>query len=488
MIDKKWLKKYNLLKEYYKEHGNINVPQKYEKNGIKLGAWLVNQRQRYKEDSKNKLSSEQIALLNNLGMNWERRKRKNLLWEDYYKLAKEYYEEHGNIKMSPTYEVNDVKLGYWIVNQERKYKGKRKPPLTEEQKTLLENIGISPNLDWNDYYNLAKKYYEEHDNIDIPLDYEIDGVKLGKWLKNQNKRIIDTNKTSSMQKKIKLLNDLGMKWHTQTTTWNENYRLLKEYYEEHGNIDVPQKYVVNGVKLGVWVSIQRQKYSGTIKVKLTEEQISLLEELGIKWVSRINVPWIENYKLLKKYYEEHGNINIPQRYEVYGVKLGNWLNTQKQRYSGTNNSKLSEKQISLLEELGMNWGTSINYAWQEKYKLLKKYYEEHGNINISQNYEVDGIRLGTWLAKQKEKHNGTNITKLTEEQISLLEELGIKWRVKLYPSNQIITKENYPDYQRILLEHLKKYLIELKDNGYNEIPDISTQKDIEYQIVKKLFK
>lgn len=30
--------------------------------------------------------------------------------------------------------------------------------------------------------------------------------------------------------------------------WNYNYLFLKQYYEEHDNIDIPRHYKVNGIK------------------------------------------------------------------------------------------------------------------------------------------------------------------------------------------------------------------------------------------------
>lgn len=48
---------------------------------------------------------------------------------------------------------------------------------------------------------------------------------------------------------------------TRLEKWNKNYQLLKEYYKEYGNIDVPQTYETeDGVELGRWLRDQRQAY------------------------------------------------------------------------------------------------------------------------------------------------------------------------------------------------------------------------------------
>ena len=58
--NQKWMEKYELLKEYQKEYGNIDVPQSYEKDGIKLGQWLAMQRQAYKGQGKCTITQNQI--------------------------------------------------------------------------------------------------------------------------------------------------------------------------------------------------------------------------------------------------------------------------------------------------------------------------------------------------------------------------------------------------------------------------------------------
>lgn len=66
ILSTKWGGKYQQLKEYYEQHQDCNVPQRYE-NNPSLGIWVSDQRQAYK---KNKLSQERIDLLNQLNFDW----------------------------------------------------------------------------------------------------------------------------------------------------------------------------------------------------------------------------------------------------------------------------------------------------------------------------------------------------------------------------------------------------------------------------------
>ena len=106
--------------------------------------------------------------------------------------------------------------------------------------------------------------------------------------------------------------------------WMYKYSLTCEYFKEHGNLLIPRNYSleVNGniVNLGSWLNKQRQYYKEN---KLNNEQISLLNEIGMIWRlnkakesknDELSYNWMKNYELAKKYYEEHDNLLIPQKY------------------------------------------------------------------------------------------------------------------------------------------------------------------------------
>ena len=42
--------------------------------------------------------------------------------------------------------------------------------------------------------------------------------------------------------------------------WNERYEMAKAYFEEHGDLNIPNDYTVNGFQLVVWIRQQRSKY------------------------------------------------------------------------------------------------------------------------------------------------------------------------------------------------------------------------------------
>lgn len=72
-------------------------------------------------------------------MIWEKRDS----WETRYKLAAEYFAEHGNLRVPAKYKANGVWLNKWLNEQRQAYLGKRKGKrLSEEQIGRLEAIGM----------------------------------------------------------------------------------------------------------------------------------------------------------------------------------------------------------------------------------------------------------------------------------------------------------------------------------------------------------
>ncbi len=413
----------------------------------------------------------------------------NQKWMEKYKLLKEYQKEYGNIDVPQSYEKDGMKLGQWLATQRKAYKGKGTNRITQDQIKLLEELGIHwqvHNKTWEDYYELLKEYKEEHGNIDVPQAYEKNGIKLGIWLHNQKQAYNGNGRSSITQDQIKLLEELGIHWQVHNKTWEDYYELLKEYKEEHGNIDVPNFYEKNGMKLGKWLSTQRQAYKGNRRSRITQNQIKLLEELGIRW-NPYDQKWNDYYELLKEYQEEHGNIDVPNFYEKNGMKLGKWLSTQRQAYKGNRRSRITQNQIKLLEELGIRWNP-YDQKWNDYYELLKEYQEEHGNIDVPTYYQVNQINLGVWLHHQRQAYKGQKSCVITKNQIRLLNELNIDWNLRDTKFLQkTINEQTQEKYQQVLLERVNHIIEDLVYEGINDI-DATNQKEIEKVMIKRIWR
>ena len=137
--DRQWNEVYQAAKRYFEANGNLEVPAAYvSPEGYALGKWV--RRQQYArlkpEKSNSILSAERIALLDAIGMQWE----KPDSWQHRLKLAQEYKKTHGDLFIPAAYKTADgIWLGRWLYEQKRLLNsGSGK--LSEEQKEQLKEL------------------------------------------------------------------------------------------------------------------------------------------------------------------------------------------------------------------------------------------------------------------------------------------------------------------------------------------------------------
>ena len=315
--------------------------------------------------------------------------RITMTWEDKYNLAKAYYEHHGNLDIPVRfktvngyeYDENGLALGQWIQAQRKNCSRE-----TERGKQLL-NIGMrfdaKTSLTWEEFYNYAKVYYEHHGNLDIPARFKTDDgytyskngiINLGSWVSNQRQAYKGNTRTSLSAERIKLLKKIGMRFDTKDfdNVWINKYNLAKLYYEHHGNLDVPvgfktddgYTYNENGkVNLYNWISTQRKAFAGGGHAKITADRKKMLERIGMKFEVKKLLSWDDMYNYAKKYYEHHGNLDVPTKFKTddghtYNengtINLGIWISNQRQAYKGKYKGTI-DRRIKLLEDLKMVW-------------------------------------------------------------------------------------------------------------------------------------
>ena len=344
-----WDMYYASAKQYYKENGNLEVPARYiTEEGYALGSWLNNQKAIRKGTIVGKLTEDQIQKLDSIGMIWD---SLDYFWEQNFKLAKEYYLTYGNLDIPTNYKSTDGKhLGNWILRQRQLYKSNS---LTDEQIKKLDSIGMDwmdrVNRVWENGFIEAKNYSEEYGNLSVPKNYRSNtDFPLGIWIQRQRSSY-KNNKIS--EDRIKRLTDIGMNWNPDN--WESRFNLVRQYYEEHGNINISQKEIIQGVWLGKWIVSQKKAMQ---EGKLTHEQIEMLKTLPIEEVGRKDNRWWSMYEEAKKYYLKFGHLNVPMDYLTSsGKKLSDWIIRQRRNYKL---GKMSLEHKKKLDEIGFIWDLS----------------------------------------------------------------------------------------------------------------------------------
>ena len=160
----------------------------------------------------------------------------------------------------------------------------------------------------------------------VPGKYvDPDGYPLGQWIiKTRQQKLNGRLK----EERIAQLDEIGMVWNIFDAKWEKAYALAAAYYEENGNLNIPRSYVTAaGERLGQWVESQQWAYP---KGKLTEEQVERLSRIGMYWGNRNDRKWNEGYQEAKRYFDAHGDLNVPAEYvSPGGYNLGNWVKRQR---------------------------------------------------------------------------------------------------------------------------------------------------------------
>lgn len=421
------------------KEGTLELPRSYTiHSGVPVGKWLELQRQVQAGQRPGRLTAEQAAKLEKLGIRWNH--RLEAAWEKGFASAQKYRTEHGDLLVPVRYrDKNDFALGEWIVYNRQRYLGGN---LTQNRIERLEAIGMvwsTSNDLWEQNYAAATQYYLEHGDLEVPIKYETpSGFGLGVWLGAQRA----AHKAGELpQEQVERLDALSMDWTNRNDRkWMSLYDVAAAYYHEHGNLNVPSEYVTpDGVLLGKWVARQRYAYLNPDRssARVTPERKALLDKLGMVWEKYD--PWQERYDLALAYKTEHGDLEIPSVYKTAdGVWLGSWVNRQRQALN-SGSSALSSERRKLLRTLfkgerrpsdpAADHGTVREANWERNFRSAARYARKYKHLLVPASYvDSDGVRLGVWISNLRAaRKNRPDSYQVTPAHIKKLNSIGMVW-------------------------------------------------------------
>lgn len=421
------------------KEGTLELPRSYTiHSGVPVGKWLELQRQVQAGQRPGRLTAEQAAKLEKLGIRWNH--RLEAAWEKGFASAQKYRTEHGDLLVPVRYrDKNDFALGEWIVYNRQRYLGGN---LTQNRIERLEAIGMvwsTSNDLWEQNYAAATQYYLEHGDLEVPIKYETpSGFGLGVWLGAQRA----AHKAGELpQEQVERLDALGMDWTNRNDRkWMSLYDVAAAYYHEHGNLNVPSEYVTpDGVLLGKWVARQRYAYLNPDRssARVTPERKALLDKLGMVWEKYD--PWQERYDLALAYKTEHGDLEIPSVYKTAdGVWLGSWVSRQRQALN-SGSSALSSERRKLLRTLfkgerrpsdpAADHGTVREANWERNFRSAARYARKYKHLLVPASYvDSDGVRLGVWISNLRAaRKNRPASYQVTPAHIKKLNSIGMVW-------------------------------------------------------------
>ena len=301
-------------------------------------------------------------------------------------------------------------------------------------------VGSSRDLLWDEKLQLLQQYKRENGDCNVPRSYKVGDTVLGRWVDGQRQeyRRLKARKSSTMTPdRLEKLKDLGFDWDPLETHWNSQFQLLCKFKQKYGHCLVPERYVIDGNRIGRWVILQRHDFRKLQEGRpsaITSERIDKLDGIGFEW-DPLEKQRAIYFDLLCRYKKEHGNCLVPKSFTMDGFNLAGWVNLQRQDYRRRREglaSPMTEQRIEQLEQIGFDWAP-FETSWNSHFCLLERFQQEHGHCNVPKIHIAEGGNLGEWVSSQRKaypKFLEGSPSSLTQERVDMLNKLGFVW----YPS------------------------------------------------------
>ena len=426
-ISRTWSEMFSELQDFFKLQGHSNVPADWQANP-ELARWVYHQRE---DKRQNRLTPDQVQQMDGIGFAWS---MSDSDWDVMFAKLVEHLRPMHNGKLRDR--VMDAQLRRWIATQ-RQFKKNGQLDAAREQK--LTGIGFEwqpISKQWEQMFEMLRQFHSGQGHCRVPTKWE-KNPKLANWVATQKARK-SAGKLSV--ERIAALDAIGFSWRGGSTSgivWEAMFAVLKNFRQENGHANVPQKFATNR-KLGWWVATQRQDCR---KGKLDSTQIAQLDEIGFNWspqsgrTTADDEGWKAMLASLQTFKDEHGHCRVPAKWSE-NPKLANWVATQR-RFK--KHGELKTERVSALEAIGFEWKLergsalfplnqyekllSAAQAWDAMYVVLQEYKQAHGNCLVPQSWNGNR-RLADWVSDQRVKNNKGQ---LNAERFRRLEALGFNW-------------------------------------------------------------
>lgn len=324
-IEISWEENYEKLKQYYLENNTCRI---YHTHGDSyLYRWSIYQRRARKEGV---LSEERIKKLDEIGYEWEYKKRK---FDVMFDELEEYYKKHGHTRVK---ESENKSLYGFVIGKRAKYARGELPQHEIEKLNELNFIWNVNDEEWLQGYRKMVDFYNEYGHSN-PTENNADS-DLVEW-KHRLRRMYKNKKLSAERKA--LMDKLNFQWNIMSERWEEMFLKLVEYKDKYGNVDVK-----SGDKdyrsLALWLNdMKKLKKKGL----LSPERERRLSELGVVWDVQ-EAQWDLTFDKLIKYYEVYKSYKVDKKIDI---TLYRWI---KKQIRDLKDGKLSERRKKKLDEIG----------------------------------------------------------------------------------------------------------------------------------------
>lgn len=240
-----WESRYQQLKKFRKENGNLDVP----KTETQLYEWIQTQKG-LKRD--NKLPHDREQLLMKLNFIWtgELEQEKTTAWKLMYNKFKALKEKNGSRYHLKLKALSD--LDKWVQRQLH-----NKDKLSAFKKKMLDAIGFQWNPGksywderWEEMYDQLKVFKAKFGHCNVPQKFP-ENQPLASWVNGQR-----TNKDELPKYRTDKLNNLGFSWANEILDqrWMNRVREFEALKAKGKHLQIPAQS-----PLGCWIYYQKKR-------------------------------------------------------------------------------------------------------------------------------------------------------------------------------------------------------------------------------------
>ncbi|KAL7552998.1 hypothetical protein ACHAWF_016242 [Thalassiosira exigua] len=467
----------NDLQSFKDRHGHCDVPRVL-KEDMALARWCHMIRQSYKaigrgENPAYKLSEEQIERLVAMGFRLKVKERGKITMKSFEQRIedmKAYKRVHGHLRVMP---MMDRALSAFC----SQLRGARRHPdrtnalkLTDARIAALDSIGFLWEVDCRvpvrQRIQELKEYKEQHG--DSPISSRNKSLaKLCRDLRRA-RREPETSKIKLDDRDIVELDLIGFDWDppkfsSDSTKLNSRKRISKqvacgecegckrEACEECGACNAsPKKRCVRRLCSKSHEKVPNLCFSWTGGTKTQRAFSDRLDEL-------------------RAFKEEHGHLAVRIH---HNKSLANFCTRIRGARRNKGDLKLTDNQVNSLNEIGFLWelgkksggkGSSKRNAvrprtprksFSDRLEELRAFKEEHGHLAVGM---PNNKSLANFCSKIRGARKNVGSLKLTDDQVTSLNDIGFLWELKRDPKMETPNKKRTRISFEDRIQNLKKF-------------------------------
>lgn len=391
------------LKCHVRSEGAVDLKQ-LEAGDPELAGWYLYTRSHLRD-----LSEAELSGLCDIGFFTE----KECAWlKNYHKLVI-FKEVMGHTRVPARWQKNK-QLSSWV-------HGLRSPrrETPDHFRQLLDHIGFewklrdkAPVKAWEERYAELCTYKGRFGDCEVPAKWA-ENTALGSWVSTQrlNKQLLtDTH--------IKKLDAIGFNWDILGNRWDEHYKALCAFKKAYGHCRVA-KNCSEYPGLWIWVANLRRRND-----HLTKAQRTKLTRLGFSWHPDAD-SWQKHFEAYRQFVQMHGHPLVPAKKMFLGVKLGVWVNGQRQSFKQGSLKPEYKALLDNCDDRGFAWNVE-EWTWEQRFAELEEFAARFGHCRVPAKAWLPNPALGSWLSTQRSRWDTLPATRRKR-----LERLGVERSVPI---------------------------------------------------------